>query len=106
MTSQKKKKKKAPSTPTKKTPIASDCGTRWRRSQSTPGLIAAAKVSARSSRTTMLLTRQSPKASATTAIAPAAAFAAVTATSWRAAGGAGAATGSLRPSATSVISAR
>src|SRR5215470_7808214 len=54
---------------------------RW--SHSTPGLIAAANVKARSSRTMMLRTFQRPKAIAATPIAPAAARAAATRTSGR-----------------------
>src|SRR4029077_751271 len=56
-------------------------GTRRRVSHSTPGRIAAAKVSARSSRMMMLLTFQSPKAIATTATAAAVALTAVRVTS-------------------------
>jgi hypothetical protein len=59
------------------------------RGSSEPGRIAAANVSARSSRTMMLRTFQSPNASAATAIAPAAALAAVTAMSGRRSCGAG-----------------
>jgi hypothetical protein len=69
--------------------IASAPGTRRRRSHSTPGRIAAANVSARSRGTMMLRTFQSPNASAATAIAPAAALAAVTAMSGRRTSGAG-----------------
>src|SRR6478735_3086967 len=55
--------------------IATDWGTRWRPSHSTPGRIAAAKVSARSRRMRTLRTCQIPAASATTASAAAVAFA-------------------------------
>jgi hypothetical protein len=78
-----------PSTPKMKKKIASAPGTRRRRSHSTPGRIAAANVSARSRGTMMLRTFQSPNASAATAIAPAAALAAVTAMSGRRTSGAG-----------------
>jgi hypothetical protein len=71
----------APSTSAKKKKIASDWGTWRRRSHSTPGRIAAAKVSARSNRITMLRTFQSPNAIATTTTAAAVAFAAVRVTS-------------------------
>ena len=65
----------APPSTTKWRRIPIDSGTWCRRSQSTPGRIAAASVTASSRRTRTLRTCQRPKASATTASAAAVAFA-------------------------------